>query len=240
MRILIVDDDKLVCSSLKTILEAQGQTIAGIGCSGREALQLYRETNPDVLLMDIRMEGMNGVDASEAILHSFPDARILFLTTFSDDDYIIRALKLGVKGYILKQNFDSIIPALEAVYMGQNVFNTEIIAKLPDLLKQHTKETLCSYDLNERELHFIQLVAKGLNNKELAQTLFLSEGTVRNCWKSCSCVTVPSLRFSITRTCSQKKHNMPLTAVLNNLFITGCHQKKQEIRKNQLHWLIRM
>lgn len=180
MRILIVDDDKLVCSSLKTILEAQGQTIAGIGCSGREALQLYRETNPDVLLMDIRMEGMNGVDASEAILHSFPDARILFLTTFSDDDYIIRALKLGVKGYILKQNFDSIIPALEAVYMGQNVFNTEIIAKLPDLLKQHTKETLCSYDLNERELHFIQLVAKGLNNKELAQTLFLSEATVRN------------------------------------------------------------
>ena len=177
MRILIVDDDKLVCSSLKTILEAQGQTSAGIGCSGREALQLYRETNPDVLLMDIRMEGMNGVDASEAILHSFPDARILFLTTFSDDDYIIRALKLGVKGYILKQNFDSIITALEAVYMGQNVFNTEIIAKLPDL---HTKETLCSYDLNERELHFIQLVAKGLNNKELAQTLFLSEGTVRN------------------------------------------------------------
>ena len=180
MRILIVDDDRLVCSSLKTILEAQGQTITGIGCNGMEAVQLYRETQPDVLLMDIRMEGMNGVDASEEILHSFPDARILFLTTFSDDDYIIRALKLGVKGYILKQNFDSIIPALEAVYMGQNVFNTEIIAKLPDLLKQHTKETLCSYDLNERELHFIQLVAKGLNNKELAQTLFLSEGTVRN------------------------------------------------------------
>lgn len=180
MRILIVDDDRLVCSSLKTIFEAQGQTITGIGCNGMEAVQLYRETQPDVLLMDIRMEGMNGVDASEEILHSFPDARILFLTTFSDDDYIIRALKLGVKGYILKQNFDSIIPALEAVYMGQNVFNTEIIAKLPDLLKQDTKETLCSYDLNERELHFIQLVAKGLNNKELAQTLFLSEGTVRN------------------------------------------------------------
>lgn len=180
MRILIVDDDRLVCSSLKTILEAQGQTIAGIGYSGREALQLYRETQPDVLLMDIRMEDMNGVDASEAILHSDPHARILFLTTFSDDEYIIRALKLGVKGYILKQNFDSIIPALEAVYMGQNVFNTEIIAKLPDLLKQNTKEALCSYDLSERELHFIQLLAKGLNNKELAQTLFLSEGTVRN------------------------------------------------------------
>lgn len=180
MRILIVDDDRLVCSSLKTILEAQGQSIAGIGCSGLEAIQLYKDTKPDVLLMDIRMEGMNGVDASEAILHSFPDARILFLTTFSDDEYIIRALKLGVKGYILKQNFDSIIPALEAVYMGQNVFNTEIIAKLPDLLKENAQGEVCSYNLNERELHFIQLVAKGLNNRELAQTLFLSEGTVRN------------------------------------------------------------
>lgn len=180
MRILIVDDDRLVCSSLKTILEAQGQTIAGIGCNGREAVTLYKETKPDVLLMDIRMEGMNGVDASEEILHNYPDARILFLTTFSDDEYIIRALKLGVKGYILKQNFDSIIPALEAVYMGQNVFNTEIIAKLPNLLKQGVADETGCYDLNERELHFIQLVAKGLNNKELAQTLFLSEGTVRN------------------------------------------------------------
>ena len=97
MRILIVDDDRLVCSSLKTILEAQGQTIAGIGCNGQEAVALYKETKPDVLLMDIRMEGMNGVDASEEILNSYPDARILFLTTFSDDEYIIRALKLGVK-----------------------------------------------------------------------------------------------------------------------------------------------
>ena len=194
--------------------------------------------------MDIRMEGMNGVDASEAILHSFPDARILFLTTFSDDDYIIRALKLGVKGYILKQNFDSIIPALEAVYMGQNVFNTEIIAKLPDLLKQHTKETLCSYDLNERELHFIQLVAKGLNNKELAQTLFLSEGTVRNYLSSLleklQLRDRTQLAIFYYQNLQSKEHNMPLTAVLNNLFITGCHQKKQEIRKNQLHWLIRM
>ncbi|MFR5080629.1 MAG: response regulator transcription factor [[Clostridium] innocuum] len=232
MRILIVDDDKLVCSSLKTILEAQGQTIAGIGCSGREALQLYRETNPDVLLMDIRMEGMNGVDASEAILHSFPDARILFLTTFSDDDYIIRALKLGVKGYILKQNFDSIIPALEAVYMGQNVFNTEIIAKLPDLLKQHTKETLCSYDLNERELHFIQLVAKGLNNKELAQTLFLSEGTVRNYLSSL--LEKLQLRdhtqlaiFYYQNLQSQRNITRLSTAgILNSLFITELSSEK--------------
>lgn len=179
MRILLVDDDQLVCSSLKTILEAQHQTIVGIGYNGKEAIAYYDSLLPDVLLMDIRMEDMNGVDASEQILAKHPDARILFLTTFSDDEYIVRALKLGVKGYILKQNFDSIIPALEAVYMGQNVFNTEIIAKLPQLLKQ-PDQGVESYDLNERELQFISLVAKGLNNKEIASTLFLSEGTVRN------------------------------------------------------------
>lgn len=179
MNIVIIDDDKLVCSSLKTIIEAKGLTVLGIGNSGQEAVSLYRELHPDVLLMDIRMEGMNGVEASEVILKEFPDARILFLTTFSDDEYIVKALKLGVKGYILKQNFDSIITSLEAVYMGQNVFNTEIIAKLPDLLKSSTQKN-ASFDLNEREQQFIALVAKGLNNKEIASTLFLSEGTVRN------------------------------------------------------------
>ena len=174
MRILIVDDDALVCSSLKTILEAKNIQVDAIGNSGEEAIALYRQYQSDVLLMDIRMEKMNGVEASEAILKEFPQARILFLTTFSDDEYIV-----CVKGYILKQNFDSIVSALEAVYANQNVFNTEIIEKLPDLLNNRdtAKE---QYDLNDREQQFISLVANGLNNKEIAETLFLSEGTVRN------------------------------------------------------------
>lgn len=179
MNVLIVDDDKLVCSSLKTILEAKGVTIVGTGNNGQEAIALYDEFLPDVLLMDIRMEGMNGVDASETILKQHPEAKILFLTTFSDDEYIVKALSLGVKGYILKQNFDSIIPALDAVFSGQNVFNTEIISKLPSLLAKKN-DASSTYDLSERELTIIELVAKGLNNKELADTLFLSEGTIRN------------------------------------------------------------
>ena len=164
MRILIVDDDALVCSSLKTILEAKNIQVDAIGNNGEEAIALYRQYQSDVLLMDIRMEKMNGVEASEAILKEFPQARILFLTTFSDDEYIVKALKLGVKGYILKQNFDSIVSALEAVYANQNVFNTEIIEKLPDLLNNRdtAKE---QYDLNDREQQFISLVANGLNNK---------------------------------------------------------------------------
>ncbi|MEG0273890.1 MAG: response regulator transcription factor [Longicatena sp.] len=179
MRVLIIDDDKLVCSSLKTIIEAKGVEVVAVGYNGEEAIALYEQHRPDVLMMDIRMEVMNGVDASEKILQKHTDAKILFLTTFNDDEYIIRALKMGVKGYILKQNFDSILPALEAVHMGQNVFNTEIIAKIPDML--HTKgNASLEIDLNDREKQFISLVANGLNNKEIAQTLFLSEGTVRN------------------------------------------------------------
>lgn len=179
MNILIIDDDKLVTSSLKTIVEAKGIHVCAIGHSGEEAIVLYERYHPDVVLMDIRMEHMNGVEASSAILAKDKEAKILFLTTFHDDEYIIKALKLGVKGYILKQNYDCILPSLEAVSIGQNVFNTEIITRLPDLL-HNGEETFASYDLNEREQMIISLVAQGMNNKEIAETLFLSEGTVRN------------------------------------------------------------
>lgn len=179
MRVLIVDDDKLVCASLKTILEAQGRNVIGIGYHGQDAIDLYQKLRPDVLLMDIRMEQMNGIEASECILNQFPDAKILFLTTFSDDEYIIKALRLGAKGYILKQNFDSIITSLNAVHMGQTVFNTEIIAKLPNLLEVKDN-AYTGVHLSAREHSIISLIASGLNNKEIAQKLFLSEGTIRN------------------------------------------------------------
>lgn len=179
MRVLIIDDDCFVTQALATILENKGIDVVASGNSGEEAIVLYQQYKPDVLLMDIRMEHMNGVDASEHILQQHPQAKILFLTTFSDDEYIVKALHLGVKGYILKQNYDSIVPALEAVWAGQNVFNTEIITKIPSLMKKNDTKWN-TFDLTEREIAFISLVAKGLNNKEIAKTLFLSEGTVRN------------------------------------------------------------
>lgn len=179
MRVLIIDDDCFVTQALATILENKGIDVVASGNSGEEAIVLYQQYKPDVLLMDIRMEHMNGVDASEHILQQHPQAKILFLTTFSDDEYIVKALHLGVKGYILKQNYDSIAPALEAVWAGQNVFNTEIITKIPSLMKKNDTKWN-TFDLTEREIAFISLVAKGLNNKEIAKTLFLSEGTVRN------------------------------------------------------------
>lgn len=181
MKVLVVDDDRVVGISLKTILEAEPDiTVPALGRDGAEAVSLYREHQPDILLMDIRMEGMNGLDAASSILSEYPTANILFLTTFSDDEYIVRALRLGAKGYLLKQDFESIVPALHAVYGGQNVFGSEVVKKIPNILSTPKEPDVSGLPLNEKEIEIMKLVAEGLNNKEIAQTLFLSEGTVRN------------------------------------------------------------
>lgn len=181
MKIVIVDDDIFVSGALTTILEASGKvTVAASGTDGKEAAELYKIHQPDVLLMDIRMKEKSGLDASAEILEEFPDAKILLLTTFSDDEYIVKALKLGAKGYLLKQDYASILPALEAVCSGQTVFGTEIMSRIPELIHSGSSFNYEDYDISRRELEIIRLIADGLSNKEIASQLFLSEGTVRN------------------------------------------------------------
>ncbi|MGN6715503.1 response regulator [Anaerocolumna jejuensis] len=182
MKVLIIDDDKLVCSSLKIILSSDPEVnICGSGNSGEDAIKLFEETSPDILLMDIRMEPMSGLVAGENILNRHPEAKILYLTTFLDDDYIIKALNIGAKGYMLKQDFESILPALYAVHKGQNVYGNEIITKLPSLLQQPgNRLDYESYGITDKEYEIICKIADGLSNKEIAELLFLSEGTVRN------------------------------------------------------------
>lgn len=181
MKILVVDDDRLVCASLKTIIEAQGDIeVIGMGHNGEEAITLYRQLKPDVLLMDIRMAVMTGLEAAAVILAADKAARILFLTTFLDDEYIIKALKLGAKGYIIKQDFESIVPSLRAVQIGQSVFGQDIVTKLPGLINQLDHREADRFDLNDKELELIDRVAQGLSNREIAGSLYLSEGTVRN------------------------------------------------------------
>ncbi|MDD3404128.1 MAG: response regulator transcription factor [Hespellia sp.] len=181
MKIIIVDDDCLVAGALKTILEAnEDLEVLATGSDGSEAVTLYRKHRPDVLLMDIRMKNVNGLEAAAAILSEFPDARILLLTTFSDDEYIVKALKIGAKGYILKQDYASIVPSLKAVYTGQTVFGNEISSKIPGLLQPSASFDYAALEINGRELEIIGLIADGLSNKEIAGKLYLSEGTVRN------------------------------------------------------------
>lgn len=181
MKIIIVDDDQLVSRSLKTILEADGSiTVAAIGQCGADAIALYAQYLPDVLLMDIRMDDMDGLAAGTAILKNYPDAKILLLTTFSDDEYIIKAIRIGAKGYILKQAFETIAPAITAVYNGQTVFGDEIMHKIPSLMQKPNPVCYEAFGLSAKEYEIIKLVADGLNNKEIAAAAFLGEGTIRN------------------------------------------------------------
>lgn len=181
MKLILIDDDCLVVSALQMILAAVPEfEIAATANDGREALHLYREHRPDVLLMDIRMKEVSGLDAAAQILDEFPNAKILLLTTFSDDEYIVKALKLGAKGYLLKQDYQNIAPAIQAVCSGQTVFGDQIVSRLPDLIQRQTSFDYASCDINERELDIIRLIAEGFSNKEIASQLYLSEGTVRN------------------------------------------------------------
>lgn len=181
MNIIIADDDCLVSGALKTILEANEDLhVPAVGADGSDAIVLYREHKPDILLMDIRMKTMNGLEASAKILSEFPAARILLLTTFSDDEYIVKALQIGCKGYLLKQDYDSLIPAIRSVYSGQTVFGDEVVSKIPGLMQKSETFDYAAHDINERESEIIKLIADGLSNKEIAAELFLSEGTVRN------------------------------------------------------------
>ena len=181
MKIIIVDDDCLVAAALKTILEVNEDVqVAATGVNGKEACQLYEEYQPDVLLMDIRMKEMDGLEASQKILEKFPKANILLLTTFADDEYIVKALKCGVKGYLLKQDYASILPAIRAVCTGQTVFGTQIISRLPELLERKSAFDYATYEITEKERAVMKLVADGKSNKEIAGEMFLSEGTIRN------------------------------------------------------------
>lgn len=186
MRVLIVDDDALVINGLRTIIELATKTyedpyvVCATGKNGQEAMQLYQQHKPNVVLMDIRMPEMDGITAGKHIMDADPDAKLIYLTTFLEDEYIVEALKLGAKGYLMKTNYESIIPAIEAVVSGQRVFGDDIVAKIPGYFEKEPNKDVYFAGLTERESELVKWVAEGLNNKEIAEEMHFSEGTIRN------------------------------------------------------------
>ena len=191
MKVLIVDDDALVTQSLATILSVEPDVeVVGRGGSGPEAVEKHRELSPDILLLDIRMPGGDGLGAAEQILAEDEDARIVFLTTFSDDEYIVRALRMGSRGYLIKQDVAQIAPALRSVMAGVCVLEGEVLERSATMRLSARPEPGGPQNkplrgtvfaaLTDREYEVVEAVAEGLDNAEVAARLFMSEGTVRN------------------------------------------------------------
>ncbi|MGF0039768.1 response regulator transcription factor [Peptoniphilaceae bacterium SGI.131] len=177
MRIILVDDDNIVLDSLEMILTGQGVEVLGKAINGEMAVELYEELRPDLVLMDIRMEGMNGIETSEKILLMDPEAKILLLTTFQDDEYIRKGMAMGIKGYILKQNVGNLLASLNVVYSGSTVMDSQVSKRLSAV-----SGTPCKLpdDITNREEEILRLVAEGKNNREISAELYISEGTVKN------------------------------------------------------------
>lgn len=184
MRVIVVDDDAIVVRSLSTILGAEPDIeVAGTGTSGEEAVSLFSACKPDVVLMDIQMPGGDGLSAAEKILAANPAARVVFLTTFSDDDYIVRALRLGARGYLIKQDVATIAPALRSVMAGQSVLEGEVLARAAALSADGVRPSRGEPEmrgLTDREREVVRAIADGMSNAEVAAALYMSEGTVRN------------------------------------------------------------
>lgn len=191
MRILVIDDDKMICFALKTIIESESDMeVVDIGHNYDDAINKYKEHKPDICLFDIRIGDKTGIDALKDIKIDYPHAKIIFLTTFLDQEYIKDSIKYGSSGYILKDDFENICPAIRAAFAGQNVFGNRVFDSLSLAAKEvdedstessikGKKENLTKV-LSEREIDVLELIADGLSNKEIAGKLYLSEGTVRN------------------------------------------------------------
>ena len=186
LRVLIVDDQRLMRDGLRTLLELEADiVVVGEAENGVEAIAQYEQLIPDVVLMDIRMPKMNGVEATRRLCSQYRDAKILILTTFDEDAYVIEGLQAGALGYLLKDvSGDELATAVRTIAAGNALIGSEVarrfltgISPIQQQLKSRNDDFLDP--LSDRELEILSLIAQGLSNPEIAKRLFLAEGTVK-------------------------------------------------------------
>jgi len=187
IKVLIVDDQQLVRDGIKALLEIKEDfTIVDTASDGQQAMEIVQKTPVDVVLMDIRMPGMGGIEATRQIRQMNKDIRIIMLTTFNNDDYIVKAIKAGANGYLLKDiPKDDLAEAIRLAYRGVSQFSSDTIGMLVErnLLRDidgspEPEEEISL--LNEKEYDILCMIAEGYSNREIAEELFFTEGTVKN------------------------------------------------------------
>lgn len=181
IRVLICDDHAVVREGLRALLSTEADmTIVGEAADGEGAVLAYRDLKPDVTLLDMVMPRMDGVEAIRMIIREFPNARILVLTSFSEDEMVFPAIKSGALGYLLKDSLpDELIRAIRNVNRGEASLHPSIARRLIQELSQPTTLPPTQEPLTERELEVLRLVAKGYSNEEIGDALIVSERTAR-------------------------------------------------------------
>ena len=174
IRIIVVDDQAVVRQGFVSLISTvPDMRVIAEGTNGREAVALYREHRPDVVLMDLRMPGMGGVEAIAAIRREFSDAKVIVLTTYDGDEDIYRSLQAGAQGYLLKDMFfDELESAIRAVHAGGR--------KIPGVVAERLAGRMGGSDLTGRELEVLELIVRGRSNKEIGSALGISEATVKS------------------------------------------------------------
>lgn len=189
IKILIADDQELIRQGLQIVLSnREGFRVTDAVANGQEVIKSVRQEMPDVILLDIRMPKMDGVQCTKILKENYPDIKIIILTTFDDDEYVYNALKFGASGYLLKGvSMDELAEAIKTVYSGRAMINPDIATKVVKLFSQMAKADYSipvgakgTREITKAEWRVIEQVEYGASNKEIADVLKLSEGTVRN------------------------------------------------------------
>ena len=184
LRIILVDYHEIVRLGLKTLLSRYPQfEVVADASDAREALDQVRRHEPDVVVMDIRLPGKNGVEATREITERYPNVKVIMLTSYADEDILFDAIAAGASGYVLKQiGSDDLVRALEQVGRGESLLDPAVTQKVFQRVRQNARkaEDAAFGALTEQELHILALVTEGMTNKEIAAKVYLSEKTVRN------------------------------------------------------------
>jgi DNA-binding NarL/FixJ family response regulator len=184
MKIVICDDQAIVREGLELLLKLEKDiSVVGLAQDGAEAVELVAKTFPDLVLMDLKMPGMNGVEATRRIHAEHPEVKVLVLTTFDDDEWVFDAIRAGASGYLLKDTpRERVVEAVRGTVLGKSFVDPGVAGKLLDQVatKQQQPETLITSRLTGREVDVLRLIGRGFSNSDIATRLSLSEGTVRN------------------------------------------------------------